>query len=226
MQTSTSFKAILVITLMWLCGCSERQESSTSSSDNQTENDFASPETAFQTAKTAILSDDYSGFCDCWTTDGRDLLAVGFVFIGRFYRWSAARKQEANPTADASESQENVRRINEVFERHGLPLENAPEVLLTGDEDADRKEVLKLIEPISDRTGFIIEMLELTPQVAHQPNFKLLQDDARLIDLAVTGDTASATLVQTREGKVLESPITFARVNGQWKITVIKRLLN
>ncbi len=226
MRTPTSSKAIFVIILMWLCGCGERQEPSDSSSDNQTENDFASPETAFQTAKTAILSDDYSGFCDCWTTDGRDLLAVGFVFIGRFYRSSAARKQKTDPTADASELQENVRRINEVFERHGLNRGNTPTISLTGDEDADRKEVLKLIEPISDRTGFIIEMCELTPQVYDRPNVKLLQDDAKLVDLAVTGDTASATLVQTREGKVLESPITFARVDGQWKIAEIERLMN
>jgi len=216
MHMSNRSNAFFCVILMCLCGCSERQEPSGSPNDAERESSFASPEIAFQTAKTAILSEDYAGFCDCWTADGRDLVAVGFVFTGGLYKHMAERENKT----------ENLQRITEVFEKHGLMEGTRGTIRLTGDKDADRKEVLKLVEPINDRTGFIIDMLELIPIVSERPNPRLIQDNARLVDLSVTGDTASATLVQTREDKVLESPITFSRVNGEWKIAEIERLMN
>jgi hypothetical protein len=212
--------ALLVTILLGVGGCSENQRPSSlleeGESESSSQNTFASPDGCFKTAKNAILTADYAGFCNCWTPEGRDLVACGFVFTAGLYKHMAQSENK----------EDNVQRLTEVLEKHGLTEGTGGAIHLTGDKEADRKEALKLVEPIEDRTAFIVDMLTLIPIISERPNAKLIQEDAHLVDLSITGDSATAKLVQTREGETLESPITFIHVNGEWKIDEVERLMN
>ena len=49
-------------------------------------------------------------------------------------------------------------------------------------------------------------------------NFAWLIADARLTDLKIDGQVATANVVQTRDGKKQTTPIKFAKHGNRWKI--------
>lgn len=226
---------LTALALLVTLGCGNRSDSEGDSpasgtaaqgGEGDAEAKFSSPEATFETAKAAIRNEDYDGFWECWTKDGQDTLAVGMVFIGRFFRAIKEKELESKFAEEAAELRSKLERFTAILDKHGAS--DAPEIHLqaNGDDEANRKELLKLIQPIKDRKAFTIEMLALFTEISDQPDPKLLQDNAELVDLAVNGDTATAKLVQAGQSRTRETPIEFHKVEGKWKIAEAEKLLN
>ena len=45
--------------------------------------------------------------------------------------------------------------------------------------------------------------------------------DARLADVEISGDRATAALVETRDGQETSEPIEFRKIDGRWKIAAL-----
>ena len=94
MRASNRVGALAAFILLCVCGCREGPGQGGAPPTSGQDNKFASPEATFQTAKAAILREDYAAFCDCWTPEGRDQLAGGMVFIGNLLGFIAKQKAE------------------------------------------------------------------------------------------------------------------------------------
>lgn len=214
MEMNKKSLALLFAVLACSWGCGEQQKTPASPGP-QPEASSTSPEDTLEAAKAAIRDEDYAAFCDCWTPQGQDFMATGFVFILGFLKEAVVSKGDSE-AADG---------ITQVLGKHGLSEGGGETIHLTDDKEANQKEMLKLIKPIKNRTAFIVDVLTLMPTIADHPEAKLLEEDAHLVDLTITDDMAMATLVQTRGEESKESPISFEKLNGQWKISTIERLL-
>ena len=79
------------------------------------------------------------------------------------------------------------------------------------------------LEAIADRDGFIADMVALAREIGDE-EARFLAPDARLEDVAIVDDTATAKLVETYDGQETAEPITFRRIDGQWKIAAMPLL--
>ena len=167
---------------------------------------FESPEATLRTAKVAFADHDYNEFCDCLSDDGRDQMAAAMVFIGGFMQMGA----------EGEEAEE----IAAVLKKHGLDEANKPQVKINLDasEKEQKEQFKKLVEPIEDRSAFIVDMIAVIRKHSDKPDARLFEEDAKLIDLKIDGQVATAKVVQTRDGKERTTPIKFAKNGSQWKI--------
>ena len=167
---------------------------------------YETPEATLETAKVAFADNDYNDFCDCLSEDGRDQMAAMMVLLGRY--------RQLTTEGEAAEE------IAAVLKKHGL--EEADTKNVNGDPNASdqsaKAQFKKLVEPIKDRSAFIVEIIAVIRKHSDQPDTKLLLPDARLTDLKIDGQVATAKLVQTRDGEEKTTPIKFAKNGNQWKI--------
>jgi hypothetical protein len=184
---------------------------------------YDTPEATFQTAKAAVEGNDCQAFCHCLTTEARDELAAGLVIAGSLGQLAADL-----PRPGAEKAIARAKRIKAVLEKHGLAQQATPKILLNlmASKEEQKRAMLKLVEPIADRNAFIADFLRVLIDTADNPDARLIEPDARLLDLKTQHDTATATFAQTRQGKERTSPIAFQKVDGQWKISKLPRLMN
>ena len=185
---------------------------------------YATPEAIFEAAKVAAEKENYTAFCDCLTPDGRDEMAVRFVLIGILLK----RVPEEGP--DAKKANFQAAKITAVMKKHGLTKKTVPEIDLffAANEEESRKELLKLASPITDRPAFIADFFGALKEIAGKSDLRLIEKNAKLEDLDIQGDTATATIVQTRAyaDEEKRSPVGFQKVDGQWKIDALPNLLD
>jgi len=184
---------------------------------------YETPEATFQTAKSAVERNDCQGFCRCLTARARDEMAAGLVIAG-----SLAQLAADLPGAGAGKVRDRAQRIKAVLEKHGLAAQTMPKMSLdlTASKERQKREILKLVEPIADRNAFIADFFRAIVETADDPDMKFIEPDARLVDLKTGSDTATATLAETRQGREKTSPIAFEKVDGQWKISQLPPLMN
>ena len=197
--------AVLVAVLGCIAGCGGGSE-------------FSSPEATFATAKAAATKGDYKTFCDCLTTDAQDQLAAGFVFLGGFMQLAMMGDDE-DAKAMATE-------IRELLEKHGVTEDSSSKVNIdmNASEKDQGKEMRKLAAPIKDRPAFIAEFFAVLEKHGKDKT-KPFESDAKLVDLKTEGDTATATVVQTSEGKEEKNSIEFKKVDGAWKIALGPKMM-
>jgi hypothetical protein len=210
------FRSLIVVgAMLFLAGCGE--SSSTASGD------FSSPEATLATAKAAAADKDYRTFAACFTPEGQETMAAGFVMIGGMMQFMM-EKDEDNP----EKGKASAAKIKQVLESHGVTEGNRPKITLdmNADRESQNKELRKLSEPVKDKPAFIAEFLGVLSEVGDKPDARILESNAALKDLKIEGDTASGTLVQTRETKESTTPIVFRKVGQDWKIDDVQRLFN
>jgi len=181
---------------------------------------YDTPEATFQTAKSAVAGYDCQTFCGCLTTEARDHTVAKLVIYGSSLQ---------SPATGPAEERIRVRaeRIKAVLEKHGCQIQTAFDMIgmaLSGSEQR-KHQMLKLIEPIQDRNGFIGDFVRVLIETAEDSAAALIEPDARLLDLHIDGDTATATFAQTREGQEQTDPIEFRKIDGKWKISRLPRLI-
>jgi hypothetical protein len=183
---------------------------------------YETPEATFQAAKSAAERYDCQAFCRCLTTEARDQMAAELVLVGSFMQLAADF-----PGPGAEKARDRAKGIKAVLEKHGLTRRTTPPISINLDGGKQQqREMLKLVEPIADRNAFIADFLRVLIETADDPDARLIEPDARLVDLKTEKDTATATFAQTRQEKEQTSPIEFERIDGQWKISKLPRLLN
>ena len=168
---------------------------------------FETPEATLETAKVAFADHDYNEFCDCLSDDGRDQMAAMMVLLGRFRQMTTKGK--------------GAEEIAAVLKKYGLDETDLTNV--NGDRKArgkSQKELFKkIVEPIEDRNAFIVEMIAVIRKHSNKPDNKLFVANAKLTDLKIDGQVATADLVQQRKGEEEKTtPIKFAKNGNQWKI--------
>ena len=184
---------------------------------------YGTPEATSLAAKSALERGDYQAFCHCLTTEARDEMAAGLVMLGGFMQLAADGRGP-----EAEKARIRARKIKAVLERHGLNEQTTPKMsisLVAGKEER-RREMLKLVEPVKDRDALIADFIRVLIEASDKPDAKLIEPDARLVNLRTGTDTATATFAQTRQGKEKTSPIEFKKVDGEWKISELPRLMN
>ena len=184
--------AVVVVACGFVSGCADTR--------------FETPEATLQTAKVAFADNDYNKFCDCLSDDGRDQLAASMVFMGGV--------MQMGPESD------EAKEVAAVFKKHGLDKESRSKVTIdTSANEKDQKEQFKkLVAPIKDRSAFIVDMIAVIRKHSDKPDARLFEADAKLTDLKIDGQIATANVVQTRDGKQQTTPIKFAKNGSHWKI--------
>jgi hypothetical protein len=200
-----------------LAGCGDK------SSSSSTKGDFSSPEATLATAKAAAADKDYRTFAACFTPEGQETMAAGFVMIGGMMQFMMT-KDEENP----EKGKASAAKIKTVLEDHGVVEGARPKITieLNADEETQNKALRKLAEPVKDKPAFIADFIAVMQEVGDKPDARIIESNATLKDVKIDGDTAKGTLVQTREKKESTSPIVFQKIDGAWKIREVPRLLN
>jgi hypothetical protein len=211
--------------LLFLAGCSSEgtgQESENKKDEKETSTPaLETPEATLRAAQSAAASHDYPALCRLMTPSAREQMAAGLVALGGFLK-AVSKGKEKSPQAKLAE------KIGEVFEKHGLNEKTIPRIRINGNasqEDQDR-ELRKLAGPVKDHCAFVADVLKTMREYGDRPDARLIEENARLEDLKVSGDTATATFVQSRKGKESKSPIAFQKVEGSWKISKIPTWMN
>ena len=176
---------------------------------------YGTPEATSLAAKSALERGDYRAFCHCLTTEARDEMAAGLVMLGGFMQLGADGQGP-----EAERARVRARKIKAVLERHGLNEQTTPKmsISLVAGKEEQKRAMLKLVEPIKDRDALIADFIRVLIEASDEP-------DARLVNLRTGTDTATATFAQTRQGKEKTSPIEFKKVEGEWKISELPRLM-
>jgi len=183
---------------------------------------FSSPHATIKTAKTAIEQHDYRTFAICLSPKARDDLAAALVVMGRFVGLSSSPS-----AADPEKVKQRATQVAAVCKKHGVedaaPKFDFSALRLAFDAEAQKKEWAKRLAPVKDRIAFIADFLEALSQTSDDGD--VLGADATVRDLTMNGDTASATFEQTRRGAKQSSRITLRKIDGEWKIDQLPRLM-
>lgn len=177
------------------------------------EKTFASPQECFDAATAALKKNDMRGFCECLSTDSRDLVAASAV-IDEY-----GKKQDG---AKTDEQKDHVRAMGEVFAQHGLTdaflAKAQKEALTISDFQAPLNEKVAaaqiVLDPVSDRNGLIADVFKVGMKGAKSENpFDRLKN-ARLAKVQVTGRKAVA---EVSVGD-MPAPINFVKQGEGWRI--------
>jgi hypothetical protein len=216
---------MVLAVLLFVAGCSsgETGKESENKKDEKGTGTSAleSPEATLKAAQSAAASHDYPALCRLLTPTAREQMAAGLVALGGLL------KAMNKGTAEGSQAK-LAEKIGEVFEKHGLNEKTIPRIKINADasqEDQD-KELRKLAGPVKDPCAFVADVLKAMHEHGDKPDGRLIEENARLEDLKVSGDTATATFVQSRKGTESKSPIAFQKVEGGWKISRIPTWMN
>ncbi len=212
-------KYLVVALTLLVSGCQKGGGDAPDASVSATD----SPEAVFEVAKKAAGENDWPTFCGTLTDDAREEMVAGFAFLSGFIVGASD-----NPDADEKE-RERAERLKVVLENHGLGEKDRPSIKidLNSSEEEQKKELRKLAQPVKNHCQFISDFLDVLadPELADKQNVKLIEANAALQDLQVNDETASATFVQTREGKSSESEINFRKTDDGWKISQTPNLM-
>jgi hypothetical protein len=214
-RSDRSQRMIVFGAMLLLVGCGK--------ASSTTNADFSSPEATLATAKAAVADNDYRTFAACFTPGGQETMAAGFVMIGGMMQFMMAQDDENPEKGKASAA-----KIKKVLEDHGVTEGSRPKITLdmSADRESQNKELRKLSEPVKDKPAFIADFIGVMQEVGDKPDARIIESSAALKDLNIEGDTAQATLVQTREMKETTTPINYKKIGQDWKIDDVQRLFN
>ena len=170
-----------------------------------------SPEAVHQAICDAVPAEDWRKMAGCLSPETRERMA-GFLLI---------------MTGFATRNEEHAAALRELFKRHGIPIPEAP-LPVEGKEapeeqsnfvmNAGAGELLKkALASIKDKAAFIAEMVPLINKMHGQ---QISYDTARLADLKIEGNKATAVRVINQDGKERREPVEFRKIDGRWYVHV------
>ena len=193
---------------------------------------FQSPEATFEAAKAAVQQNDYVAFSECHTPAGWDQLAGGMVMLSRMVSGFSEKAAEGD-SPEAAAAKKRMELVAELLKKHSINVDDIPSISLhfTDDnqEEVDqqvREHLSTIAKLIPDNTSFVADVVAMMEAIADQPGVKMLPEDSQLTELVVDGDNATAVITKQRGERVRKCPVTFSKVDGQWKIVEIKGLAN
>jgi hypothetical protein len=190
-----------------------------------------SPQAAYVAAKAATGAKDYKAFCDCLTSESRDVMAGGMIRVALFMKEIAARPL-GGPEGEQDKQDLAARRkaLDDVLAKHGMN-EDQLKAIQAMDLAAPAVEgmaaLAKLTTPVKDKSAFLVEIMNamdaLESAYLGSPggmgkNATTGMFEGRLEDIKVEGDRATAQVVLAPDGQEQRLPIGFKKVNGSWLI--------
>lgn len=172
----------------------------------------------FASAKAAIDRNDLRTFCECLSLEARDDYVALSVFIAAHMKQGIAILDGQQKAAMVSEQ------LDALKKKHGLDKAKSlhAAVSLTVNDEVQDEAMREVIVAIKDRNGFIADVDALGRQIDKTEQGKrLLTEDARLDDVKIEGDRATARLLETRDGDVNTESIEFQKIEGRWKIAAM-----
>ena len=157
-----------------------------------------SPEAAFAALKQAAEQEDWDAAARLLTDDSQTAIAGMLVFVGGLV---------------AAFDAEEGKGLEELMEKHGLSEDVDPEPPPGTDLSDPLAMVKALASVVEDKPAFIGEVMDWMVENAdstEDPDFAA----AKLTDLVIDGDTASATVTGVDVGDTIE----FRRVDGKWLV--------
>jgi hypothetical protein len=168
-----------------------------------------SPEAVFATAKKAAENKDYEKFAQCLTPESQETLAGGLVFAGTMIKaFAGLGEQDENQKKALAE-------IDEILKKHGLDpekLDEGPPEEATSPEEA----IAALGKKIDDKAAFIGDMMKAMESLDESEGAPAVAGE--LVDLKITDDKATATVVHKEDGKEQREPIEFRKLSDGWRI--------
>lgn len=171
---------------------------------------YQSPEAAFAAVQEAARNKDFQGAVGALTDDSQDALC-GMIVLATGLMAAFGGDEMAD--------------IKAVLEKHGVPIEapkfdfnigEAPPADATPPAAEEPEEM-----PIKDKPAFIAEMFAVMEKKGGSEGFdKGPTDwiDAELRDLAIAGESATATVFRMEEGAEVTEPIEFRKGPGGWLV--------
>jgi hypothetical protein len=181
------------------------------------------PQATLDAAKAAAEKRNFPALSQLLTPEAREEMAAGLVMLSGFLRVAGplAKEGEGKSASQLGE------KLGEVLEKHGVNEKTSPKITINLDAspEAQSAEMRKLAAPIKDHAAFVADVLGVLQKYGDKPDARLIEADARLKDVKIDGDTATATFVQTRGGKESSGPIAFQKQDGEWKISKVPPLM-
>lgn len=211
-------RAVIPLVALLLAGCGGPR-SVEPGGDQPRPPSLATPEATLEAARAAAAKHDYAALCQLFTPGAQEDLAAGLVVVSRMVLASKADKEGAGPLRA---------KLREVLDKHGLSENNMPRIRIDAKatEEEQAREFRKLAAPIKDRCAFAVDVLGVLYRHGDKPGGRLIEESARLKDVKVEGDKATATFVQARGGRESGGPVAFEKVGGEWKISKVPPLMN
>lgn len=178
---------------------------------------YDSPEAVFSAASKALEKEDMEKFLNCMTEESQDVFAGGIVMVTMMVKGMA--EAFGGLGGEADKAKEKFAKLDEVMAKHGLTkeyLKGIEEVQPGTPEEAMKK----LLEPVKDKPELVSDMMEAFKELDESGDGP---DPAKafsgeLEDLKIDGDTATAKMVTTVDGKKEKEDIKFKLVDGGWLI--------
>lgn len=187
---------------------------------------YGSPEAVFEAAKEAAEEKDWEGFCECVTPESRDQFA-GALLLGAVMMKGFSGMAALGGPEKAQEAEEKLKPIIDVLEKHGLDEDtlknmNSEGRMTPGRADNDRLQ--QVLAPVKNRNKFVADMMTAMQQLNTTGNTipSPMESDAKLEDVEINEDSATGSIVQTRRGKERRDKIAFTKVDGGWKIDLMR----
>lgn len=180
-----------------------------------------SPEAVFETAKAKSQARDWEGFCDCLTPESQDAMA-GMMLASVVMLKEMSGMAALGGSERLKEAQQQLTAVTAVLDKHGLTDEKLKELrgAAPGMPLREPDRVKQMLAPVKNRGQFIADMLRTMMQLGNRAETAPLEADAVLENVQISGDTATASLKQTRDGTQRSETMNFKRVNGVWKIAL------
>ena len=178
---------------------------------------YESPQAVFDAAKTAGVSEDWEGFCHCLTPESQENLSGMMAMAGIMMKdlWGLAA---LGGDDGAKKVQEQIAQFDTFFAKHGLDDKTLKKI--QDDFKTPEEAVGALGKIVEDKTAFIGEMIAAFHAMGDSKNEGMQPswENAKLVDLRIDGDTATAIVVQTKDKKEEKEPIGFKKIDGTWLI--------
>ncbi|MBM3997031.1 MAG: hypothetical protein FJ303_23200 [Planctomycetes bacterium] len=187
--------------------------------DYGSEKTYATPQDVFEASRMALRRNDLRAFCQCITDDSRDFMAATMA-VDKYVN------RELMEKAGTEKKKAEVRAVDDIFKKHGLTeahmAKHQKDMLQLTDQFAPMKQKLavarELLEPISDRNGFIAEVFEASMKATGIDHPFLDKKDDKLTNVIVQGKAASG-IVETRGGAMDgKDAIEFRKQGEGWRI--------
>jgi len=179
---------------------------------------YDSPDAVFNAATDFAKKENWQGFADTLTTESQEAMAGGLAMAGLFMKafagFGGASKDEKTKSAFED--------MDKVLSKHGLSEEAMKKMGGEKKKDMSPQEAMaKIAEPIKDKPQFIADMMGVLTKIDPEKQKVPLNEDAKLTDLKVDGDTAKGTVVTKKDGKEQKQPIAFKKTSSGWKIDIM-----
>ncbi|REK09096.1 MAG: hypothetical protein DWQ37_19780 [Planctomycetota bacterium] len=178
---------------------------------------YATPEDTFDTAREAMMREDFGALVDCLSPDGRAELAGTLRLLGGLLH-AMGKVDGAKPNAVALS--EAVEEAGKAYQQADAPQVNLD---LNAPEEELRAQIREAGSAITDQRAFVVAMLDALAEHGDKQPDRAQFEAAVLEDLKIDGDRAEATIsVGFLDGR--PTPVVFRKLDGAWKIDAMGKL--